>query len=70
MGESKNNALPSKPSPKVLDELNLTATHLHQFLESFPDLTDTQQLYVENRLTIMQMEFIQWAQHKNKKKTG
>ena len=70
MGESKNNALPSKRSPKVLNELNLTATHLHQFLASCPDLTDTQQLYVENRLTIMQMEFIQWSHHKNKKKAG
>jgi len=60
----------SRSEAKVLDELNLTATHLHQFLASCPDLTDTQQLYVENRLTIMQMEFIQWSHHKNKKKAG
>ena len=51
---------------RVLEHLHETAVSLQAFLRSRPPLTEAEQLFIENRLMVMQIEYQQASKQKLK----
>ncbi len=50
----------------VLQDLHQVASRVQALLRGRPSLTDAEQLFIENRLMMMQIEYQQWVKHKYK----
>lgn len=50
---------------QVLNNLHRVAADLQQLLRSRVPLTEGEQLFIENRLMIMQLQYQQWAKRKD-----
>jgi hypothetical protein len=50
---------PPEPRFQVLEHLHKTAASLQAFLRSRPPLTEAEQLFIENRIMMMQIEDLQ-----------
>ena len=53
---------------EVLEHLHETAASLQTFLRSRPPLSEAEQLFIENRIMMMQIEYQQATKHRPKNK--
>jgi len=53
---------------EVLEHLHEAAASLQAFLRSRPALTEAEQLFIENRIMMMQIEYQQATKHRPKNK--
>jgi hypothetical protein len=61
-------AQPPKQRFEVLEHLHETAASLQAFLRSGPPLTEAEQLFIENRIMMMQIEYQQASKQRPKAK--